>query len=317
MAADLTGDEESASTAYHPPEEQARRAAKVKLGTCAWNFEDWRDVFYPAGLASNQQLPYYAHYLPLVEIDSTFYHTPRLDVVAGWADRTPDDFVFTAKMPKQITHEARLRFCERELTAFLGSLRPLGEKLGAILIQFSPKFRPDHDAEALEDFIELLPTDKLPFAMEFRQPDWHQPRFVNLLADHGITWTWNDLSGVEAQATGPFEFLPQTGRFLYIRLMGDLDTKFRPDGERQFRYGSLLWSRRTALEAWARRIERHLEDAGRIYVLVNNHYEGFSPLSCHRLAAQLGMNLKLPSLSQRATLPGAVPPVLDEQMNLF
>ncbi len=52
-------------------------ADQIKLGTCAWNFEDWRDVFYPASLASNQELAYYARYLPAVEIDSTFYHIPR------------------------------------------------------------------------------------------------------------------------------------------------------------------------------------------------------------------------------------------------
>ncbi len=317
MAADLPADAESASVVFRSPEEQQQRFGQIKLGTCAWNFEDWRDVFYPPGLASNQQLPYYAHYLPAVEIDSTFYHTPRLDVVAGWADRTPDGFCFTAKMPKQITHEARLRSCERELQAFLGSLRPLGEKLGAILIQFSPFFRPDHDGEALEDFVRLLPVDRFPFAMEFRQPDWHQPKYVNLLADRGVTWVWNDLSAVAAQATGPFEFLPQTGNFLYVRLMGDLETKFRADGERQYRYGSLLWSRGLALETWARRIEKHLGDTRRIYVMVNNHYEGFSPLTCQRLAGRLGMDLKLPSLSERAAKPGATPPTTDEQMSLF
>ena len=78
----------------------------IHLGTCAWNFEDWQDVFYPPSLASNQQLTYYAQFLSSVEIDSTFYHIPRADVVAAWAERTPDDFVFTAKMPKLITHEA-------------------------------------------------------------------------------------------------------------------------------------------------------------------------------------------------------------------
>ena len=317
MAADLPAGAQSASIVFRSAEEQAQRFQQIKLGTCAWNFDDWQDVFYPTGLASNQQLPYYAHYLPAVEIDSTFYHTPRLDVVAAWADRTPDDFVFTAKMPKQITHEARLRHCERELTAFLGSLRPLGQKLGAILIQFSPSFRPDHDAEALEDFVKLLPTDRLPFAMEFRQPDWHQPRFVNLLADHNISWVWNDLSPVEKQADAPFEFLPQTGSFLYVRLMGDLDTKFRADGERQFRYGSLLWSRESALAAWAKRIEKHLTDTSRIYVMINNHFEGFSPLSCQRLANYLGLDLKLPSLSKRTAMPGTVPTTLDEQMSLF
>ena len=100
----------------------------IRLGTCAWSFDDWKDVFYPAGLASGQQLAYYAHYLPAVEIDSTFYHIPRLDVVAAWADKTPDDFVFTAKMPRAITHDARLRNCERELDGVPGQPASAGRE---------------------------------------------------------------------------------------------------------------------------------------------------------------------------------------------
>ncbi len=289
----------------------------IRLGTCAWNFEDWKDVFYPAGLASGQQLPYYAHYLPAVEIDSTFYHIPRLDVVAAWADKTPDDFVFTAKMPQAITHDARLRNCGRELTAFLGSLRPLGEKLGAVLIQFSPFFNPEHDEYALREFLDLLPAGEISFAVEFRNPDWHTPRVVKMLAEHGVAWTWNDLSALDAQDEAAFSFLPQTADFLYVRLMGDLETKFRPDGERQFRYGSLLWPRAGGLENWAHRITKHVGDFRNIFVMINNHYEGFSPLTCQRLGRLLGMDLKLPSLAQHAARPGAVPAERDEQLGLF
>ena len=287
----------------------------LHLGTCAWNFEDWQDVFYPASLASNQQLPYYAQYLSAVEIDSTFYSIPRADVVAAWAKRTPDEFVFTAKMPKLITHEMRLRNCRRELDAFLNSLRPMGEKLGAVLIQFSPGFRPVHDEDALCEFLGWLPSGRISFAVEFRHVDWHQPRIVKLLQEHGVAWTWNDLSALETQDEAPFSFLPQTGDFLYIRLMGDLETKFRPDGERQFRYGSLLWSRETGLDFWAQRIKKHLDDTHNIFVMVNNHYEGFSPLTCQRLGKLLGIEVELPSLARH--VPEGGPIERDEQMELL
>jgi uncharacterized protein YecE (DUF72 family) len=290
---------------------------QIKLGTCAWSFDDWRDVFYPSGLDARAQLPYYSRYLPSVEIDATFYHVPAPKVVANWAERTPADFIFTAKMPREITHEARLRDCRPLLDAFLASLRPLGEKLGAVLVQFSPFFRPEADEAALREFLDWLPVGKIAFALEFRHPEWHQPRVARLLAEHGVTWVWNDLSTLEAQSTAPFEFLPLTGDILYVRLMGDQRTKFRPDGERQFRYGSMLWPRDAGLAFWAQRIQRHLEDTRRIYVLVNNHFEGFSPLTCQRLGRLLDLEIELPRLADHIPKREEASAVRDEQLPLL
>ena len=193
----------------------------------------------------------------------------------------------------------------------------MGEKLGAVLIQFSPFFNPEHDEHALRDFLALLPTGKISFAVEFRHPDWHTPRIVNMLTEHGIAWTWNDLSALDAQAEAAFGFLPQTADFLYVRLMGDLETKFRPDGERQFRYGSLLWPREGGLDNWAHRLNRHRDDFRNIYVMINNHYEGFSPLTCQRLGRMLEIDIPLPSLARHAAKPGAVAAERDEQLGLF
>lgn len=275
-------------------------------------------------------LAYYASYLPAVEIDSTFYAIPRLEVVARWADATPDDFLFTAKMPRMLTHEARLRLdaplagagvgnARAVLKAFLGSLRPLGEKLGAVLVQLPPGFRPTaDDIDALRHFLDALPVGEIDFAVEFRHPSWHRPAIARLLREHGVAWTWNDISPLEEQAEAPFEFLPQTADFLYVRLLGDLETKYRPDtGKTRFRYGRLQWPREAALESWAARLRQHLCKPGeaaadapaprgckRIFVMVNNHYEGFSPLTCQRLGQMLDIQLGLPALAERSkTLP--------------
>lgn len=289
---------------------------KVRLGTCAWNFEDWRDVFYPPGLASTQELTYYAHYLHAVEIDSTFYAPPRPEVVAAWADKTPENFVFTAKMPRRITHELALRDSGPELLAFLGALRPFGPKLGAVLIQFPASFRREGNERALRDFLALLPPEPR-FAIEFRHPSWRHSPIARLLEAHRVCWVWNDLSAYEAQAEAAFDPLPRTADFLYVRLMGNLETKFRPGGERRYRYGSLLWPRDQGLENWASRIVHHLVDLQKIFVMINNHYEGFSPLTCRRLGRLLGIDLELPSLVTHGAPPGAGPKEKDEQMELL
>ena len=301
-----------------PPRTGPNSLSKIKLGTCAWNFEDWRDVFYPPALASNQEIAYYAQYLPAVEIDSTFYASPRPEVVASWADKTPDDFTFTAKMPRTITHEARLRGCERELEVFLDSLRPFGRKLGAVLAQFSPSFHLEPNEEALREFVGMLPGGgAVRFAFEFRHPSWHQPRIARLLEDHGICWAWSDVSALKAQGAAAFEFLPRTADFVYLRLMGDQGNKFRPDGTRQFRYGSLLWPRDGGLENWTSRLLKHLVDLQKIFVMINNHYEGFSPLTCQRLGRLLGIKIDLPSLVEHAATAGEGPQEKDEQLELL
>ena len=297
-----------ASRQEHPSPRSAAPAeaatGKIKLGSCAWNFEDWRDVFYPPALASNLEIAYYAQYLPAVEIDSTFYAIPRPEVVAAWADKTPPDFTFTAKLPRQITHEARLRRCEEDLALFLESLRPFGGKLGAVLAQFAPSFHLDANEEALRAFVDMLPTSGgVRFAFEFRHASWHQPRIARLLEDHAICWVWNDVSSLESQGAAAFEFLPATTDFLYLRLMGDQSTKFRPDGSRQFRYGSLLWPRDAGLENWTQRLLKHLGDLQNIYVMINNHYEGFSPLTCQRLGRLLGIPVELPAWSSTLQRP--------------
>jgi uncharacterized protein YecE (DUF72 family) len=102
------------------------------------------------------------------------------------------------------------------------------------------------------------------------------------------------MTSVADQDQAPFGFLPETADFLYVRLMGDLRTKYGAGGKRAFRYKELLWSREAAIESWAARLRKHAEDARAIYILCSNHYEGFAPATCRRLGARLGMEITLP-----------------------
>ncbi len=257
-------------------------ANRLFLGTCAWSFEDWRGGFYPEGLPAGNQLAHYSRHLPAVEIDSTFYAVPRPGTVERWAEVTPEDFRFTAKLPKLITHDARLRGEEagRMLAAFLGAVaRPLGPKLGAVLVQLPPSFAPTPaDREALDEFLDLLPTDRMPFAVEFRHPGWWRGDPADLaarLAERGGAHT-------ATSADAPARFPPPATPLVYLRLMGDQETKFDGAGERRFRYdGTSAWPRDIALDGWAARVRAALADARvrHVFVLANNHFEGFSPRS--------------------------------------
>jgi uncharacterized protein YecE (DUF72 family) len=276
--------------------------SKIKIGTCAWSFEDWRGTFYPEQLATSRWLEFYAQYFHAVEIDSTFYHIPRPEAVARWFEQTPDNFVFTCKVPREITHELKLRRSEPLLAEFLEAMEPLHPKLECVLVQLPPSFRLADDEPALKEFVHSLPRN-FQFAIEFRHADWHLPRIAHLLENCGVAWVWNDITSVENQARGAFEFLPQTANFLYLRLLGDLQNKYGTDGNRIHRYGEILWPRDASLDSWAVKVRTHLPQTEKVYILINNHFEGSSPRTCRRIAQNLGIEFSLPDAPSLATEP--------------
>jgi uncharacterized protein YecE (DUF72 family) len=264
---------------------------KIKIGTCAWSFEDWRGVFYPEHLQPGERLAFYARHFHSVEVDSTFYATPAPKVALHWYEVTPPDFVFSCKLPREITHERRLREAGDALAAFLAGIHPLGEKLGCVLVQLPPSFRPRQDEQALRTFIRALPGG-VRFAIEFRHHDWHQPRIVHLLEEHRVCWAWTDVTPLAQQQQGAFEFLPETTDFVYLRLLGDLERKYDGAGNPQHTYRELLWPRDASLENWAARLRQRLPDVSRALICLNNHFEGFAPQTAHRLAALLDLPLR-------------------------
>jgi uncharacterized protein YecE (DUF72 family) len=267
---------------------------KIRIGACSWSFEDWREIFYPRDLPESRWLEFYARYFPTVEIDSTFYAAPGADSVRRWLDLTPSHFRFSCKLPREITHQCKLRDCSAELSGFLRAVEPLVPKLHIILIQLPPSFLPKEGKVPLRSFVEQLPRD-FRFAIEFRHPGWHRPQFIHLLEKHRICWVWADTSPLNERNLAPFEFQPRTTDFLYVRLLGDYTTKYDRDGKHRHRYRKLLWKREAAMESWALKIERQLSDVRAVYAYVNNHFEGFALESAQRLAERLGYELPLPS----------------------
>ena len=272
---------------------------KIRVGACAWNFEDWRGSFYPPDLPESRWLEFYANYFPAVEVDSTFYAAPAEATVRRWIENTPPTFRFACKLPHEITHLRRLRDCKAELNSFLQAVEPLALKLQVILIQLPPSFTPKDGRVALRKFLQQLPGD-FRFAIEFRHAGWHRPQIIQLLEKHRVCWVWADTTPLNERNLAPFEFLPCTTDLLYLRLLGDYATKYDVDGERLHRYEKLLWKREAALESWSLKIERHLSEVRSVWAFVSNHFEGFAPESCQRLAQRLGFDLPLPTGIEQA-----------------
>ena len=251
-------------------------------------------------MPAERWLEFYSHYLPGVEIDSTFYSAPAETTVRRWMEQTPAASRFTCKVPREITHACRLRDCGPQLAAFLRAMEPLAPKLQVILIQLPPSFAPKDGRPGVARISEQLSRD-FRFAIEFRHAGWHRPQIIRLLEKHRVCWVWADTSPLNERNLAPFEFLPRTTDFLYLRLLGDYSTSYDRDGLFVHRYDKLLWKREAALESWSLKIERHLAEVRNVWTFVSNHFEGFAPETCQRLAQRLGFELPLPALAETAS----------------
>jgi uncharacterized protein YecE (DUF72 family) len=146
--------------------------AAVYLGTSAFTAAGWEGPFYPTGMKPADYLNFYATRFNSVEVDSTFYRTPAVSTVKAWARKTPEGFVFAAKVPQVITHEKVLVDCDAEFEEFVETMDALGDKLGPLLFQFgyfnNRVFRGVNDFLArLRPFLKNLPPAHK-FAVEIR-----------------------------------------------------------------------------------------------------------------------------------------------------
>src|SRR6266545_2901019 len=141
----------------------------IWIGTSGYNYPEWKGSFYPETLPAAKMLPYYAERFPTVEINYTFYRAPTEKIVDGWSKATPDRFKLTLKVPKRITHDARLRDCGDKVRQFLETAATLGPKLGALLFQLPPHLK--KDLALFDAFLEAFPP-RVCAAFEFRHASW-------------------------------------------------------------------------------------------------------------------------------------------------
>src|SRR6476620_3628433 len=104
----------------------------ILIGTSGYNYPEWRGTFYPEKFSTAKMLAYYAERFPTVEINYTFYRIPTEKLLAGWAAGTPENFSFTLKAPRRITHDSKLQRCEDLTQVFSKTAAGLGAKLGVL-----------------------------------------------------------------------------------------------------------------------------------------------------------------------------------------
>jgi uncharacterized protein YecE (DUF72 family) len=145
-------------------------------GTCGFGYQEWRGRFYPPELTAGEWLGFYARVFEAVELDGTFYRPPERSVVAAWAASLPEKFALSAKVPRAITHEARLEgeAAMAMLVVFARALEPLGDRLLAAVLQLPPSLGAGEGRERLARLLGTRP-DGLPVVVEFRHRSWDRP----------------------------------------------------------------------------------------------------------------------------------------------
>ena len=272
--------------------------SKFAVGCQGWNYDDWttkadgETVFYPRGTRSNEMLGFYAEIFGTIEVDSTFYAIPASSVVENWYKKTPENFTFSLKLPREITHEYGLRepsfpllneFCER--------VALLKEKLGAILIQLPPNFEASKEnAQALREFLAELPKE-IRFAIEFRERQWLTDWTFEELEKNKVALCLVEGSWIPREKI--FEAIEKrTADFAYIRFMGERDLTT---------FNRIVRPQDAQLQMWKQETKRlKTKD---IYVYFSNFYEGFAPASVNKLKELLGQKtIEASSLENQKSL---------------
>ncbi len=238
--------------------------AKAYIGTSGFYYEHWRGVLYPEGVAKSHWFEIYAQAFDTVEMNSTFYHLPKAATVEHWDEKSPEDFLFSFKAPRSITHYKKLRGIKEDLWRFLHLLKPLRRKIGAILIQLPPSLH--KNGELLGEFLALCPPGWR-FVLEFRHESWYDEEIFEMLRHYGVAYCFHDYGRREVPQVS-------TAEFVYLRLHGS-------DGHYRGSYDD------ATLREWADTIRDALAHHRPAFVYFNNDLEGNAVRDAGRLKAML------------------------------
>lgn len=237
----------------------------IHLGTSGWYYDNWEEIFYPKDIEKNQWLEFYSQKFDTVEVNASFYRLPFKNMIKGWKNKTPENFLLTFKGSKLITHNKKLKNSEDYLEKFFNRIKLAQNKIGVILWQLPPKVK--KDVNLLEDFLNKLSSDYNQ-CIEFRHKSWfNNDEVINLLKKYNTAYCI--ISAPNLPST-----VKVTADFAYIRWHGK-------DDWYRYNYSN------DELNSWATQIKKIEVDE--IYGYFNNDFEGLAPKNCLKLKEILGV----------------------------
>lgn len=236
----------------------------IHIGTSGWHYRHWKGPFYPADALSENFLAYYAEHFHTVEINNTYYQMPKEKTLIQWRDTVSEEFIFSVKASRYITHMKKLKDAVQPTSSFLEKVTVLGDKLGPILFQLPPRWH--CNPERLNSFLKILP-EGYRYAFEFRDPSWFNNETYDTLAENRSAFCIYDLDR---------NLSPKivTADFVYIRLHG-------PNGAYKGEYTTEV------LAGWADELSTWLREGKEIYCYFDNDEKGYAAKDSLRLQGMI------------------------------
>ncbi|MDQ4130674.1 MAG: DUF72 domain-containing protein [Actinomycetota bacterium] len=251
--------------AREAPDSGGRAVKPVWVGCSGWNYPDWRERVYPAGLPPRRWLERYSELFETVEVNSTFYRLASPGAVAVWLEQTPPRFVFSVKASRFLTHMKRLGDIDQGIVRFYDGIRPLVEsgRLGPVVWQLPETFR--RDDERLASALDRFPPGR--HCLEFRHASWFAPDVYSLLRERGAALVIGD------HPARPFQAQERTADWTFVRF------HFGRRG-RDGNYSE------TELEEWRRRLQAWRATT-EVFAYFNNDWRGFAVRNARWLKRRL------------------------------
>lgn len=280
-------DSTTGSLFYDDAPQPVNAKGKIHIGTSGFSFKDWKGAFYPTRLSRDRWLQYYARHFTVVEINATYYRILSPSVFAGMVNRTPPNFGFWVKLPKQATHERNgLRKAMKEFQSAVSPLAGSGKLLG-YLAQFPASFRFDKEnIRWIRTLREITSDTQL--AVEFRHDCWIQEEVFSFLRENDLISVTVDEPSIKGL---PRTVLRVTGKVGYVRFHGrNARTWYNPaEGDRyDYEYSP------TELKEWIPGVKTMDEMAPLTYLFFNNCHAGQAVKNARMMQKLLENELKIP-----------------------
>jgi len=238
---------------------------KIHIGTSGWHYRHWIGTFYPAETKLKDQMAEYLKHFSTVELNNPFYRIPEEKTFETWRKTTPEDFIFSVKANRFITHNKKLTDPEISTPLFFERVKGLKEKLGPILFQLPPGW--EINLERLDEFLAALPP-KFRYVFEFRNHSWYTEEVYALLRNYHAAFCIYELNRHMSPVV-------VTAGFVYIRLHG-------PGAKYQGSYSM------ETLKQWATQCREWASEHKDVYVYFDNDqkgYAGFNALTLKELCS--------------------------------